>query len=115
MLDYSQYNYKPPLGSTLNLNHPLATHVMACYLFNEQGGNVAYDLSGNGNHGVLKNGASFLNNALFLDGVNDYVEVPDSNTLSSPNTVSMFVRVNSLDIQSRWNDVLGKGVSDTDE
>ena len=53
MLDYSQYNYKPPLGSTLNLNHPLANHVMACYLFNEQGGNVAYDLSGNGNHGVL--------------------------------------------------------------
>ena len=115
MLDYSQYNYKPPLGSTLNLNHPLATHVMACYLFNEQGGNVAYDLSGNGNHGVLKNGASFLNNALFLDGINDYVEVPDSNTLSSPNAVSMFVRVNSTDIQSRWNDVLGKGVSDTDE
>ena len=115
MLDYSQYNYKPPLGSTLNLNHPLANHVMACYLFNEQGGNVAYDLSGNGNHGVLKNGASFLNNALFLDGINDYVEVPDSNTLSSPNAVSMFVRVNSTDIQSRWNDVLGKGVSDTDE
>jgi hypothetical protein len=88
---------------------------MACYLFNENGGNVAYDMSGNGNHGVLKNGASFLNNSLFLDGINDFVEVPDSNTLSSPNAVSMFVRVNSTDIQSRWNDVLGKGVSDADE
>jgi hypothetical protein len=115
MLDFSQYNYKPPFGSTLNNNHPLSTHLMAGYLFNENGGNVAYDFSGNGNHGVLKNGASFLNNSLFLDGINDFVEVPDYNTLSSPNAVSMFVRVNSTDIQSRWNDVLGKGVSDTDE
>jgi len=115
MLDFSQYNYKPPLGSTLNNNHPLSTHLMAGYLFNENGGNIAYDFSGNGNHGLLKNGASFLNNSLFLDGINDFVEVPDSNTLSSPNAVSMFVRVNSTDIQTRWNDVLGKGVSDTDE
>jgi hypothetical protein len=115
MLDFSQYNYKPPFGSTLNNNHPLSTHLMAGYLFNENGGNVAYDFSGNGNHGVLKNGAYFLNNYLYLDGVNDYVEVPDANSLSSPNNVSIFVRVNSPDIQSRWSDVLGKGVSDTDE
>jgi hypothetical protein len=115
MLDYSQYNYKPPLGSTLNTNHPLSIHLMAGYLFNENGGNIAYDFSGNGNHGVLKNGASFLNNSLFLDGVNDYVEVPDANSLSSPNAISIFFRVNSSDVQTRWNDVLGKGVSDTDE
>lgn len=115
MLDFSQYNYKPPFGSTINNNHPLSTHLMAGYLFNENGGNVAYDFSGNGNHGVLKNGAYFLNNYLYLDGVNDYVEVPDANSLSSPNDVSIFVRVNSPDIQSRWSDVLGKGVSDTDE
>jgi len=37
MLEHSQYNYKPPLGSTLNLNHPLATHVMlVIYLMNKE-------------------------------------------------------------------------------
>ena len=69
------YNYKPPIGSTLNKNHPLSSNMMAAYLFNEHSGNIALDISNNENHGVLKNGASFLNGMLFLDGVNDYVDM----------------------------------------
>jgi hypothetical protein len=109
------YNYKPPIGSTLNKNHPLSSNMMAAYLFNEHSGNIALDISNNENHGVLKNGASFLNGMLFLDGVNDYVEVPDSPSLTTTNELTIVARINSTNIQSRWNDLIGKGTSDTDE
>lgn len=109
------YGYKPPIGSTLNYNHPLSSNIMAAYLFNESSGNVALDISHNNNHGVLKNGASFLGGMLFLDGVNDYVEVPDSSSLTTTNELTIIARFNCTNIQSRWNDIIGKGTSDTDE
>jgi hypothetical protein len=46
---------KPPLGIKLNRTHRLSKGLVGCWLFNEGGGNKAYDLSGYGNHGTLEN------------------------------------------------------------
>lgn len=44
---------KPPLGSVLNYEHPLAKGLVASWLFNEGSGNIVHDYSGNGNHGTI--------------------------------------------------------------
>lgn len=36
---------KPPLGSVINWSHPLTRGLVGCYLFNETGGGVLYDLA----------------------------------------------------------------------
>lgn len=108
-------SYKPPAGSKIDINHPLADHCVAAYLFNDHGSGIVLDASVYQNHGVLKNGAYIQNNRLFLDGTDDYVEVPHSPSLNLPNAITILAKVNSTDVQSRWNDIIGKGTADTDE
>jgi hypothetical protein len=61
-----------------------------------------YDLSGNENHGELKNGVSYSGTgggSLVFDGVNDYVNVPFSPnfpTGSSSRTLTSFFNVSNL-------------------
>jgi len=75
---------KPMYGVLLNPHHPLAQGLVGCWLFNEGGGNIVYDLSGHGNHGTLGGGtagycpswvAGKFGSALDFDGDNDYVEI----------------------------------------
>ena len=54
-----------------------------------------YDVSGNGNNGILYNGASFSNNAMIFDGSNDYFQANINSTIldGDPNfTVEFFVK-----------------------
>lgn len=77
----SEYNYKPPIGSSINLNHPLSQGLVACYLFNEVSGIRCYDLSHYSVSGVLTNGASFNPSSggiAVLDGVNDFISLPQT-------------------------------------
>jgi hypothetical protein len=57
-----------------------------------RGENNALDSVG-GNHGTLKNGAGYaagkVGTAFNLDGVDDYVEVPDSPSLNTPNGITV--------------------------
>jgi len=70
--------------------------VAAIYHFDEGSGNYTFDDSGNVNAGTLKNGSKTCNggdcpswvdgkygNALKFDGVNDYVNVPNSDSLNA--------------------------------
>lgn len=65
---------------------------------NEGAGVTANDTSGYNNHGTLKNGpkwvAGALGQALELDGVDDFVEIPhsDSLTVSKEVTVTAWIR-----------------------
>ncbi|MCX7616259.1 MAG: sulfatase-like hydrolase/transferase [Patescibacteria group bacterium] len=65
----------------------LQAGLVAYYRFNETDGSTVFDSSGKGNHGLLVNGASrFEENQqdkkLQLDGIDDYVEVANSDSLN---------------------------------
>ena len=49
--------WKPGVGAQLDRSHPAAQGLLACWLFNENGGNTLYDLAGN-YHFILTGGGS---------------------------------------------------------
>jgi len=63
------------------------------FTFDEGQGMVAVDHSGNGNDGTIFGGAAFVpgraGSALSFDGVDDYIEVPDSTSLHITNAVTL--------------------------
>ena len=65
------YRQKPPPGTQLNRNHPLAAGLVGAWLMNEGSGLYTYDLSGFGNHGTLTN----------MDPATDWVAGPDGYAL----------------------------------
>lgn len=73
---------------------------IAEYHLDEGSGLSAFDDSGNGNHGILRNGpvwvAGRANNALSFDGVNDYIELNNSPSLNPPNAISIAAWVNTV-------------------
>jgi hypothetical protein len=78
----SEYNYKPPLGSSINWNHPLSQGLVNCFLFNERTGLRIYDACEKPTFGTLINGPIFLHNSsegIFFDGSNDYIELSNDN------------------------------------
>jgi hypothetical protein len=78
----SEYNYKPPLGSVINTNHPLSQGLVNCFLFNERTGLRIYDACEKPTFGTLINGPIFLHNSsegIFFDGSNDYIELSNDN------------------------------------
>ena len=103
------------LGSIANFQQPNLTDLKseegltAYWKFDEGVGDVAYDSSGNGNHGTIY-GASWTDGkfgkALFFDG-DDLVQVEDSNALDGFNEISIEAWVKPLlgergAIVSRW-------------
>ena len=68
----------------------------------------ANDVSGNGNHGLERNGVALTsdrfgnpNSAYNFDGIDDYIEVPDSYSLDGPSntnevTISSWVNITTL-------------------
>ena len=58
---------------------------MGAWLFDDDGGDVVEDISGNENHGVLKGGLKVIEGkfgqALDCDGVDDYADCGDNDTL----------------------------------
>jgi len=103
---------KPALGSTIDFNHPLSQGLVGCWLFNEQAGNKIYDLAKD-NNGNLLNGVLITPEnlgSLKFDGTNDYVDF--SSYTPEANTVSIWVKFNSLQngpLVYVGNDVYGSG------
>ena len=95
----SEYNYKPPLGSVINPNHPISQGLVNCWLFNEQTGNRIYD-SNKDNHGNLLNGPiwnSQNNGCLQFDGSNDSIDFGDNFDIGLSNfTFCISFRASSL-------------------
>jgi hypothetical protein len=68
---------------------------VGCWHFDEPSGTTAYDSSGLGNNGTYVGGpvlgaAGLYNSAVTMDGVNDYVRVPDSASLHVGDTFTLF-------------------------
>jgi hypothetical protein len=102
------YPQKPPLGTPINWAHPLTKGLVGFWLFNESGGDLANDLSGNGNHGTINNmafpptsssgwNAGRRGTALSFDGSNDYVISSSGPNFDNQSeiSISMWVKVNS--------------------
>jgi hypothetical protein len=91
-----------PTGAKADLTAGLVGH----WAFDEESGTTALDSSSNGNAGTLTNGpvrstgAAVGSGALSFDGINDYVTIPDSASLSSLEgsnqaTISYWIKRNS--------------------
>ena len=76
--------------------------------FDEGTGQFALDLSGHGNKGTLKNGTSWGDGILCFDGVDDWVEVNDSNTLDITNQITLSAWVYFDNNPTKWTKIVIK-------
>jgi hypothetical protein len=76
------------------------------------------DLSGNGNNGTLVNGVGYSGSnlgVLSFDGVNDYVSLNDSNSLTNTSTLTINCWVRIISFGAGFTAIIGKGTNDSDE
>jgi chitodextrinase len=85
----------------------------AAYSFDEGAGTTVGDASGNGNTGTLANAtwsaAGKYGNALFFNGTNARVTIPDSASLRLTTAMTLEAWVNPAPGASQWRDVIYKG------
>ncbi|HLO83480.1 MAG TPA: LamG domain-containing protein [Nostocaceae cyanobacterium] len=80
---------QPVQASSLYASRVLADNPLAYWRLGETSGNIAYDSSGNGNHGTYYGGVTLgvsggiidNNTAANFDGVNDYIQTPLNSNL----------------------------------
>lgn len=103
----SQINV-PPVGSTLDFSNPLTQCLKGCWLLNEQGGGafnytkgVGYrDLSPYHNNGILTcndRKCQRTSQGVFMDGVDDTIVVPHSNSLDITDDLTISAWINPRD------------------
>jgi hypothetical protein len=90
--------------------------LVAAYGFEEGAGTTLFDLSGNSNTGTLSNGPVWVTTgkygkALRFDGVNDLVNIPDTNSLDLTTGMTLEAWVNPTSTLTGWDTVLFKGYS----
>lgn len=96
---------------TITVNNTGGSGLVAAYGFNEGTGSTVTDKTGNGNNGSIFQATWYTTGkygkALAFDGSNDYVSVPDSNSLdlSTGLTLEAWVRPTS---SSGWRTVMMK-------
>ncbi len=94
-------------NSALTLNDGLIGY----WTFNETGGTMAGDASGNANTGTLLNGVTHLagpmGSAVGFDGIDDYVRVANAASLEPVSAVSLSVWVN-LQSNGQWQSLVSK-------
>ena len=81
------------------------------------GSTTWYDLAGL-NNGTLTNGPTYSSanfGSIVFDGTDDYINVADNVSLTNTSSLSINIWFKSTDIQGRYNDIIGKGTSDSDE
>jgi hypothetical protein len=101
----------------------LTTGLVGYWNFDEGSGTIANDLSGNNNDGTIFDGATpgatwtssgVYGGALSFDGTNDYVLVPDDDSLdlSSGMTIAAWINSGSTSgarvIAAKWDDNIGQ-------
>ncbi len=89
-----------------------ASGPVAHWKFDEGSGATANDSSGNGNTGTLTNGPTWvagrIGGAISFDGVNDHVNVPDSNVLDVTSAFTLTAWVNPPSAYTDFRSVLIK-------
>jgi len=92
-------NTSSPITITVTNQAQPQSGLVASYSFNEGSGTTAYDSSGNGNTGTLKNGPAWttgkIGGALEFDGVDDSIAVAPSNSINNlgPVTIAFWTKL----------------------
>lgn len=85
---------KPKLITKLEPGHWASKGLVSSWLFNEGGGDLVYDSSGNYNNGDLQSDALFVGGnfgpAIRLDGVGDHILIPRS-TQNEPDHITIIL------------------------
>ncbi|MCP4260708.1 MAG: LamG domain-containing protein [Planctomycetes bacterium] len=96
------------LGLVGNTSADLVGH----WKLDEDSGTIAYDSSSNENHGTL-NGSTWrpsygqIGGAIELDGIGDYVEVPDDMSFDITNEITVTAWINPVDV-AEWRTIVSK-------
>jgi hypothetical protein len=98
--------------------NPIFSQVRGYWPLDEGAGTVAHDMSGNGNDGILKNGATWVTGntgfAVEFDGINDFINVSDNASLDISTNLSIDVWIKPYSNDKLMN-ILGKwGISGCD-
>jgi hypothetical protein len=76
------------------------------------------DLSGNDNNGTLTNGPTYSSSnggSLVFDGVDDFINIPDSSSLTSTSALTINCWIRATALSGNYSSIIGKGTSDADE
>jgi hypothetical protein len=105
-----------PRGGSDNGGRNITDGLVGHWTFDEGEGNTAYDYSGNDNHGTLVNDPDWVDGkigkALELDGVNDYVEIGHSDSLTMTDGITIAFWAKSHGTQVSWTRAISKGKQD---
>ena len=101
------------LGTDTKLT-PFINGLVGSWSFNETSGTIAYDLSGFGNHGTMYSSSTptylISNQALNIDGVDDYVDCGNDPSLNITGAVTVSSWVKSVkNNASLFQGIIGKG------
>ena len=107
-LDVTATTSPTPISTPADTTSGLVGH----WKFDEGTGSTACDSSGNGNSGTLVNGPLWttgrLGKALYFDGINDNVTMPDSTSLHLSNAFTLAAWVNPASISKDWKVIVVK-------
>lgn len=110
---------KPPLGTPINWSHHLAKGLVGFWAFQEGGGDLVNDLSGNANHGTLKNmafpptatsgwNAGRKGVGLKFDGTDDYVDCGNDASLNITGNITVEAWFKTNGTQAIWKTIVSK-------
>ena len=120
-----QILYIPKIGQRANLQHSLMKGCVGWWPLNDGGGDIAKDLSGNGNDGTQSGGVTWASTAIgtvaSFDGVDAYFDIGDNydygdGTSDSPFSISGWMYLDALPAASASAALfskLGENVGDT--
>ena len=104
--------FKSGYNPSAEASASFTSNLVAYWKFDEGTGTTTADSSGNGNTGTLTNGplwtAGRIGNALYFDGIDDNVTVPDSNSLDLSNSFTLSAWVNPASTFTDFRSILVK-------
>ncbi|MCP4263704.1 MAG: LamG domain-containing protein [Planctomycetes bacterium] len=96
----------------LSITGNASAELVAYWTFDEGSGDIIYDSSGNDNNGTISGAqwdAGKYGNALQFNGQDNYVEVPNSESLEIATNVSIAAWIYWIDAGDGWQGILSKG------
>lgn len=109
----AHHNMAKAAGETGSASQDLARGLVGRWTFDEGKGSLAHDVSGRGNHGMVRGGAKWtegrIGGALEFDGTDDFVAIQNENNfdITGSVTVSAWIRVESF--TKPWQAIVTKG------